>query len=113
MVAAPRDGPLPARESRRSPRKRYPVIQAVAPYSDHRAPTKAMLSRVRCHDISQGGISFLWPEAPQATYFLVGLRSTADCIWLKARVVRSRPISGLDGEFLVCCRFEQRVEHLD
>jgi hypothetical protein len=97
-------------DRRRSPRSNYPAIQLLAPFDGHLPPSKIDFCQVRCYDISQGGLSFLWPEPPAFRYLVIGLDSTLGRVWVKAQVMRHRPIAGLNGEFHVSCRFLGRVD---
>jgi hypothetical protein len=99
-----------SKERRSSRRRSYPTIQLLASYDGMCPPSRTDFSPVRCYDISQGGVSFLWPGEPPFRHVVIGLDSTLSRVWLKARVVRHLPIAGLKGEFLVCCQFLGRVE---
>ncbi len=103
------DDPASQHERRTSERRRFPRIQPVAACDGARPPTLDMFADVRCYDISNGGISFLWPQKPEFEYAVIGLGTVSERIWLKTRLVRQFPIEGLDGEFLACCQFIGRI----
>ena len=98
------------RDRRMSPRYAFPAIQAVAPYDGVTLPGRETFRAVRCHDISQRGISFFWPTAPTFRYAVVRLNPQSQPLYLMARVARHVPIAGLNNEFLVCCQFLSRVK---
>ena len=93
-----------------SPRYAFPAIQAVAPYDGVTLPEAEMFRPVRCHDLSQRGISFFWTTTPTFKYAVVKLNLRAQPAYLMVRVVRSMPIAGLNNEYLVCCQFLSRVK---
>lgn len=95
-------------ERRSNPRFAYPMVQAMAPCSqDGSAGSKFRLAR--CYDISQNGISFLWPSRPDFTSLIVRLASPRGSIHVEARVVRCRSLAELNNEFLVCCQFVKKI----
>jgi hypothetical protein len=95
-------------ERRTSERHAYPVVQMLAPCNAIQLPEEDAFREVRCHDISRGGFSFLWPEPPDFGFVVVSLGNGSDRISLTARVVRSSPRP--QDDFLVCCEFLDRVK---
>jgi hypothetical protein len=106
MLSAETEG----QERRGCPRFSFPAIQTIAPCDGIQFPARDMFRQVRCHDISQRGISFLWPMAADFQYVIVKLSPMMNPVYLVAEVNRSEPVAGLKDEFLVCCQFLNRVK---
>ncbi len=65
--------------------------------------------RALTYDISQGGISFIYPGAVSLDNILVGLETSQDAkAWFQGKIVRSREI-GDTGFWLYSVAFQQRV----
>ena len=96
-------------ERRASRRFAYSVVQAVAPYDGKQLPTTAMFRQVQCHDLSTGGIAFVWPQAPDFQQVVVKLAAAQRVLHVVARVVCHRPLDESNRRFLVGCMFLDRV----
>ncbi len=96
-------------ERRTSERYAYAAIQMVAPCGIAGALGENIFRPVRCHDISRGGVSFIWPTQPDFTEIVVRLSDGPGAVCLKARVLRCIPVADPHGGFLVCCHFLERL----
>jgi hypothetical protein len=96
-------------ERRTSERRPYPAIQWLAPYGAWGLPTMDMFREIRCHDLSQGGVSFFLPRPPQFHFAVIGLGKQPDITYLLVRILYSKEYTGGRKEYLVGCCFVQRV----
>jgi putative component of membrane protein insertase Oxa1/YidC/SpoIIIJ protein YidD len=96
-------------ERRTSERYAYPTIQMAAPCGVAGDLGESIFRPVRCHDISRGGISFVWPAQPDFTEVVVGLSDGPGSVRLKARVLRCIPVADPHDSYLVCCHFIERL----
>jgi hypothetical protein len=60
-------------------------------------------------DISAGGISFYLGSTPHFAELEIELGPDSAPIYLRAQVVQSRPVVGLEPYYLVSCRFTGRA----
>ena len=97
------------KERRMSQRFAYSAVQAVVPYDGKRLPTSDMFRRVLCHDLSTGGISFIWPSVPDFEQAVIKLAAAHRTLYVVARVVSHRPLDSSHRRFLVGCAFLDRV----
>ena len=97
-------------ERRGSERIEYPVIQVAAPCSPGQPVRKWGFFRVRCRDISRGGICFFWPRKPDFDAVLVVLGPRPNALFLTARVAWSKPAEGSESVFLLGCQFLEKVD---
>lgn len=104
QAVAPKGG-----ERRANQRFAYSVTQSVAFYDGKRLPTNGMFRQVRCHDLSTGGISFLWPQVPDFQQVVIRLAAARRVLYVDARVVRHLPVDKSNRRFLVGCKFLDRV----
>jgi hypothetical protein len=96
-------------EHRSHARRPYPVVQSVAPYDGTNLPAKVMFWPVRCHDLSNAGVSFLLPEPPPFQQVVVALGKPPQVTYLTAQITRCDRHRGPGHDLLVGCRFLQRV----
>ena len=96
-------------ERRLSQRFAYNVVQSAVPYDGKRLPTSDMFRKVQCHDLSTGGMSFVWPHAPEFERVIVKLAAPNRNLYVVARVVSHRQVGDAKRGFLVCCKFLDRV----
>jgi hypothetical protein len=96
------------------PNLRYPYdcYQQMAPWrANQPLPTPGETVRVRCHDISASGISFLWPVEPNFDRVVISIGADEQTIFMAAEVRIHRAVY-LHNEVaqLVGCRFIKRLE---
>lgn len=97
------------KERRVSQRFEYNMVQSAVPYDGKRLPTSDMFRKVQCHDLSTGGMSFVWPHAPEFERFVIRLAAPHRTLYVVARVVSHRPFDNSKSRFLVGCKFLDRV----
>lgn len=115
-------GPAPTesvRDERRSARRfPYPHVQQIAFYAGGRIPGKDAYCPVRCHEISQEGISFFYPTAPEQERLIIALGSQAleTLVLAEVRyhvpaqaVALFDPTNAVNERFLVECTFLRRL----
>ena len=98
-------------ERRQSERHGYPSIQKLAPCDLSQLPETLVFRDARFHDISRGGVSFFWTAPPDFEFVAISLGDGRRSVAVMARVVRHRPIVGLQNEYLVCCEFVRRLDN--
>jgi hypothetical protein len=96
-------------EHRKHRRLTYPVVQMFAAAPPGQLPELNEFQRVRCRDISQSGIAFLWEGAPCFTEVVLALGPRPEVIVVRGRVVRKEPLNDGSGWYLVGCAFTERV----
>ena len=96
-------------ERRKSGRWPFPEIQLLGPYGTWGLPKKQMFCEVRCFDLAQGGISFFLPRPPVFEFAVIGLGKRPDITYLLIRLVHCREYVDGKKQYLVGCRFLQRV----
>ncbi len=102
---------IPASAERRtSDRWPFTEIQLLGPYGAWGLPKKHMFCEVRCHDLSQGGISFFLPRPPAFEFAVIGLGRRPNIKYLLIRLTHCQEQVGEKKQYLVGCRFLQRVE---
>ncbi|GEM_PF-3557200 len=104
-------GVLP-RDRRRRPRRAYPYMQSVAPVIDGRFPHKEDFEEVRCHDISEGGISFLYPTPYPSDMLVIALGAGQSVAHFMAQVVHvTRLTKNGRKQYLIGCQYLGRIKH--
>jgi hypothetical protein len=96
-------------ERRTSDRWPFTEIQVLGPYGTWGLPKKHMFCEVRCHDLSQGGISFFLPRPPTFEFAVIGLGKRPNVTYLLIRLTHCREHVEEKKRYLVGCRFLQRV----
>lgn len=71
---------------RRRPRFLYDHVQRIAPRTGDALPTAAEYFAVRCHDLNEGGFSFLLPEPPTFRELVAVLGRHPEEIFMAATV---------------------------
>jgi hypothetical protein len=97
-------------ERRTSDRWPFAEIQLLGPYGPWGLPKMHMFCEVRCHDLSQGGISFFLPRPPAFEFAVIGLGKRPKITYLLIRLTHCREHIDVKKQYLVGCRFLQRVE---
>jgi len=97
------------KERRVSQRFAYNVVQSAVPYDGKRLPTSDMFRKVQCHDLSTGGMSFVWPHAPEFERVVIKLAAPHRTLYVVARVTSHRQVGDSKRGFLVGCKFLDRV----
>lgn len=97
-------------ERRTGERMAFRCIQLLAPYDGQTLPAQEDYSRVRCHDLSPSGFSYLADARPAALKLVAALGRTPFRFFI-AEVVNQRVVER-DGrrKILVGCRFVGRVQ---
>jgi PAS domain S-box-containing protein len=97
-------------ERRASPRRAYPFVQRIAPWSGDAPPSPNQFFRVQCKDIAEGGIAFFMGRLPDFENLVIGLGHPPKLTYITARVVR---VAGVEHngkhQYLVGCRFTGRL----
>jgi hypothetical protein len=92
-------------------RKDYDCVQLIAPYEAGHLPAASEFRRVRCQDLSPGGMSYVDNQLPN-THSLVVLLGPAPFIFLTAEVAHHTVTQTDSGkEYLIGCRFTGRIKH--
>lgn len=81
-----------------------PPVPSVGP-----ADAKPVLHEVFARNLSQGGLSFIFPSRIHANQIVVGLKSGNQTNWLHADIVRSREVQ--DGYWEFGAAFRDKLEH--
>ncbi len=76
--------------NRSSPRRAFSHEQLVAGVAHGNMPSLADFSRVRCEDVSCGGIAFYLKDEPEFDEYVIGLGKSPNLTYLCARVVHAR-----------------------
>jgi hypothetical protein len=96
-------------ERRTSPRRAYPFVQKIAPWSGDAPPSPKQFFRVQCKDIAEGGIAFFMERLPDFENLVMALGHPPKLTYITARVVR---VAGVQHngrhQYLVGCRFTGR-----
>ena len=82
----------PGAERRHQPRSAYGVVQRIAPWTGQQSPRRAGFLPVVCHDLNQGGFSFLTPNPPQCDTLVVELGPQSAAIYVLARVMHCHKV---------------------
>jgi hypothetical protein len=91
-------------------RQAYECLQLIAPYEEGRLPAASEFHRVRCQDLSPGGMSYIDGQPPAHRNMLV-LLGPAPFIFLTAEIAHHSEIQTEAGkEFLIGCRFTGRIK---
>ena len=94
------------RLSQRSP---FHVWQRLAPFQGEELPRAEQFVQVLCDNVSTGGMGFYWPQKPEFTQICVLLGLPPQVEVIVAQVLHARPDHGPRGEWLVGCRFLERI----
>lgn len=104
------ESPRGGRERRRHQRNRFRFVQYIAPIRDSGRPNLKDFFPVECRDISEGGLAFLLPKAPDFDKLLIALGRPPVFVHCLAEVVRTERVRTDRGpRTLVGCRFLKRV----
>lgn len=93
------------REHKRLP---YTTDHKIAPYRGETVPAKEFFFPVTCHDISQGGFSFVIDRLPVLHKIVLSMTVYGQPMYVKARIMNHRKRS--DGQFIVGCKFIGRLQ---
>jgi hypothetical protein len=97
-------------DRRNEDRKDYDCVQLIAPYEPGHLPAASEFRRVRCQDLSPGGLSYVDNQLPN-TKSLVVLLGPAPFIFLTAEVAHHTVTQTDNGkEYLIGCRFTGRID---
>ena len=109
----------PQSDERRATRRfPYQHVQRIAFLEGNRLPSDDNFRPVRCHEISQDGISFFYPSAPEGQQLIIALGSQGLETLVLASVRYHVPAQAVtlfdpshtvDERFLVECAFVRRV----
>jgi PAS domain S-box-containing protein len=99
-------------DRRNATRRSYPYEQSVAPIYEHKLPPREAFQRVRCHNISSRGISFLSEVPPDYEELVIGLGHGNFLTYLTGRVIHVT-ISKVDGRevYIVGSAFAGRARY--
>jgi len=75
-----------AAERRRALRQPYSVTQRIAVRRGSEIPPTSKFIEVQCHDLTQGGFSFLLPSQPDFDALVAALEGSSEMIYLGAEV---------------------------
>lgn len=89
---------------RRHQRCLFQHYQLIAPFDGENMPGAEAFRSVLCQDLSQSGLSYFSPIAPQSRYVVIALGKVPFRFML-SEVVRAEPTSRGLGQYLVGCRF--------
>src|SRR5262245_23929300 len=78
-------------ERREETRQGFDSVQLIAPYEDGQLPNAGQFHRIKCQDLSPGGMSYLADAIPRCKQMLV-LLGPAPFIFLTAEVVHHTPV---------------------
>ena len=96
-------------ERRASPRFPFQLTQRIAPVGVDEAPEREAFRRAMCKDVSMGGVSFYWAAPFGYPQIVVELGKETTRLLLRAEVLGSQPVVGLEPYHLVRCRFLERL----
>jgi PilZ domain-containing protein len=102
-----------ATTSNRRRRKRLPyeVMQRMAPCPDGKLPPLSTFQQIRCHDLSQSGLSFDTKTPILDEFIVLALGRGKETVFIRARVANSFPVKlGAGSAFRVGCEFLNRLE---
>ncbi len=75
-------------ERRAQERRPFATWQRIAPYDGRGCPEESQFFEVQCHDLTQGGFSFLLARRPTFTSLVVEFGTAPDLIYVAAQVLR-------------------------
>lgn len=102
---------LPGQAERRTAvRWPFSEMQLLGPYGSWGLPRRHMFKEIRCHDISQGGVSFFLPGRPDFDFAVVGLGKRPNLTYFLLRVTYCKENADAKNGCLVGGRFLQRVK---
>jgi hypothetical protein len=73
-------------ERRRRERRPFPVDQWIAPRHGPAFPADSQFLKVRCHDLTEGGFSFLVPQAPDFDHLVAAFGDPPNLLYVGAEV---------------------------
>ena len=97
-------------ERRKSQRRPCQTILLLGPYGSWGLPTHRMFCEVRCHDLSQGGVSFFLPRPPTFEFAVIGLGKRPNISYFLIRLTHFREHIDVEKQYLVGGNFIQRVK---
>jgi len=100
--------PSPA-ERRHSQRWPFPETQLLGPCGSWGLPKIYMFCEVRCHDLSQSGVSFFLPRPATFEQAVIGLGKQPNITYLLVRLTHCKEHAGEKKQYLVGCQFLNRV----
>lgn len=97
-------------ERRQTERRSFQCLQLLAPFDGATMPSVEDYTRMRCHDLSPSGFSYI-ADARPASKLLVAALGRTPLKFFVAEVVNVRPID-VEGmrKLLVGCRFVRRID---
>lgn len=113
---ARRSGDQECRSSERRYRERrpYPYDQYVAPFRAGRMPEAEDFERVRCHDLSTCGFSFLTSRLPNHDLIVAAFGTPPGFTYLTAQIRYAKRVSHTGcSMFQVGCQFLGRIDSDD
>ncbi|MDZ4781481.1 MAG: hypothetical protein SGJ19_14620 [Planctomycetia bacterium] len=97
-------------ERRTETRQPYNAIQRFAPYRAGIVPTPEMFHKIRCCNISSGGLAFLTRLAPETPMIVVTTGEEPDVDFHTARVASIKEIATSAGTvYRIGCQFIGRL----
>lgn len=99
-------------DRRSRPRRAYPYVQLMAPYSNGQLPPPDQFREVQCRDIGAGGFSFFAPGLSAEADVVVAFGAGESLTYLTARRIHATPTSR-DGQscYIVGCRYTGRASY--
>jgi hypothetical protein len=79
-------------ERRRRGRHQYPAPQRIAPRYGYKLPRVQDFFEVACHDLNEGGFSFLLPAMPDFKRLVVALAAPQQLMLVAAEVVHTSKV---------------------
>jgi len=98
-------------ENRRTrERKPYDAMQKMAPCPDGKLPPLPSFRPIRCHDLSQSGLSFDTTTPVLDEFVALALGSGKETVFLRARVANCFLLPTAKAMYRVGCEFVNRLE---
>lgn len=105
---ADQNDPGPERRGRQ--RRPYPYDQYVAPFLDGDLPPPEEFERVRCHDLSTGGFSYLTTRLPNHDMIVAAFGTPPCFTYLTAQIRYAKRVTQKGTSmFQVGCQFLGRI----
>jgi len=96
-------------ERRTAHRWPFPAVQLLGPCGSWGLPKRHMFVEVRCHDLSQGGISFFLPRPPTFESAVMGLGKQSNIAYYLVKLIHFHEHIGATKQYLIGCQFLERV----
>lgn len=90
--AVPAGVALSPKERRRQTRTPYRTVQRIAPIGEFEFPDDSEFFSVHCHDLSQGGFSFLMPVRPDFSMLAAELGTREKPIYVLCKVAHTADV---------------------